>query len=102
MTEPEKNKKKEKVKNLIPLRKNVLLLVGMGYFMVLAVFIGIAWGCGTASEAFELVKSPLMALIGGSLALSKDLVDNILPDSLNNLNNDKPKSSNKNTDSGNN
>lgn len=27
-----------------------------------------------AEEAYEIVKSPLMALIGGSLAISKDLI----------------------------
>ncbi len=28
----------------------------------------------TAESAYEVVKSPLMALIGGSLAISKDLI----------------------------
>lgn len=28
----------------------------------------------TASDAYEVVKGPLMALIGGSLAISKDLI----------------------------
>ena len=28
----------------------------------------------TAEQAYDIVKSPLMALIGGSVALSKDLI----------------------------
>ena len=32
------------------------------------------WDGLTAEDAYEVVKSPFMALIGGSLAISKDLI----------------------------
>jgi len=59
----------------IRVRFNVLALVAMGYFALLVIFVSMAWGEMTATEAYDVVKSPFMALIGGSLAISKDLVD---------------------------
>lgn len=62
----------------IPWRKNVLVLVGAGYFVVLFVFGSLLYKGGmTVAEAYNVVEGPLMALIGGSLALSKDLVDDL-------------------------
>ena len=59
----------------VPLRINVLILVGAGYVSLLIIFGAMCWGGGmTAESAYEVVKSPLMALIGGSLAISKDLI----------------------------
>ena len=59
----------------IPFRKNVLVLVGTGYVTLLLVFLFLMWpGKATAEIAYEVVKGPLMALIGGSLAISKDLI----------------------------
>ena len=55
------------------LRVNVLLLIGFGYATVLVGFVSICAVQG-ATEAYDAVKEPLMALIGGSLALSKDLL----------------------------
>lgn len=65
----------EKLEMKFPWRKNVLVLVLTGFGSVLLIF----WflvnsGSFTAAEAYELVQSPLMALIGGSLALAKDLI----------------------------
>ena len=58
-----------------PIRTNVLLLVGGGYFALLFMFTVMAiWGEMKIDEAYEVVKGPLMALIGGSLAISKDLI----------------------------
>ena len=60
----------------IPLRKNVLVLVGAGYLTLLVVFFCMMWPGGAPAEvAYDVVKGPLMALIGGSLAISKDLIN---------------------------
>lgn len=60
---------------MTPLRINVLILVGAGYAALLIIFIAMVWPGGmTANDAYEVVKGPLMALIGGSLAISKDLI----------------------------
>ena len=60
----------------VPYRKNVLILVGAGYSALLVVFFFMMWPGGTTAEiAYEVVKGPLMALIGGSLAISKDLIN---------------------------
>ncbi|MDE0354119.1 MAG: hypothetical protein OXK20_00440 [Deltaproteobacteria bacterium] len=67
-------------KRVRPWRKNVLTLIAIGYVALLAVFFSIVWGENdggtqqTALSAYETIKEPLMALIGGSLALAKDLV----------------------------
>ncbi len=60
----------------LPIRINVVILMGLGYFTLLVMFGAMAWGGITADEAYEVIKGPLMALIGGSLAISKDLLDN--------------------------
>ncbi len=62
-------------KSQVPLRSNVLLLVGLGYVSVLAVFfLLISSGGLTAGQAYDAVNGPLMALVGGSIALAKDLL----------------------------
>ena len=58
----------------VVLRWNVLILIGAGYASLIIIFGAMSWGGLTAEEAYEVVKSPLMALIGGSLAISKDLI----------------------------
>ena len=55
-------------------RKNVLMLVGFGYATVVIIFIGVACSTATVAQAADIVQGPLLALIGGSLAISKDLV----------------------------
>lgn len=56
-------------------RKNVLALVGAGYATLLMMFFLMVYpGDMTPEGAYEIIKGPLMALIGGSLAISKDLI----------------------------
>ena len=57
-----------------PWRKNVLTLVGAGYGTILIVFGVLAAGELKAPEAYDAVQGPLMALVGGSLAIAKDLL----------------------------
>lgn len=56
------------------LRLNVLILMGGGYLTLIIIFIAMAWNGTTVDDAYDVVKGPLMALIGGSLAISKDLI----------------------------
>ena len=56
-----------------PWRKNIIIVIGGGYLAVLIVFGVLAYV--TPKEAFGAIEGPLMALIGGSLAVAKDLVD---------------------------
>lgn len=60
------------MKRTVLWRKNVLALVGAGYGTLLVVFGFMVWPGGmTPDTAYEVVKGPLMALIGGSLVLPK-------------------------------
>ena len=60
----------------IPLRKNVLILVGAGYVLVLFVFVMLILAGGMkVAEAYDIINGPVMALIGGSLAIAKDLIN---------------------------
>lgn len=67
-----------KQKCKIPWRKNVLLLVAFGYISLLLIYGGIfvleLIGKVKFSEVSDLLFGALMALIGGSLALGKDLI----------------------------
>lgn len=73
------------------IRPNVLILVGLGYIAVLIIFVAMVWKISHTSDAetlknviataYDVVKGPLMALIGGSLAISKDLIDDPEPPS---------------------
>lgn len=70
-------KKKEQQKVQVPVRKNVLFLVSLGYFSILVIFLTLAYKMDRGNaiiEAFDIVEGPLLALIGGSLAISKDLI----------------------------
>ena len=59
----------------IPWRKNVLTLVISGYIVVLVMFLlMVLKGDMTPTGAYDLIQGALMALIGGSLAISKDLI----------------------------
>ena len=56
-------------------RKNVLVLVGAGYFVTLVIFVAlVTTKTVTVDEAYNIIAGPLMALIGGSLAIAKDLI----------------------------
>ncbi len=60
----------------MPLRTNVLVLMLAGYLTVLLIFILLVFGSDEVdvTMAYDIVKGPLMALVGGSLAISKDLI----------------------------
>lgn len=68
-------------------RKNVLALVGMGYAATIIVFVALMAVNMSVSEAYDIVSAPLMALIGGSLAIAKDLIRSEDDDSSNGFNN---------------
>ena len=75
--ETEKGDSPERIRDYLatPIRLTVLLLVGAGYLTVLVMSTATVYqGTMKASEAYEVVKGPLMALIGGSMAIEKDLI----------------------------
>ncbi|MDE0412652.1 MAG: hypothetical protein OXI37_10640 [Gammaproteobacteria bacterium] len=57
------------------IRTNILTLMLLAYTAVLIVFLVLVW-CTEMStgDVWNCVEAPLMALIGGTLAISKDLV----------------------------
>ena len=58
-----------------PLRWNVLALMGAGYASVVTVYAGLIFFADEgAVDAYGVVEAPLMALIGGSVAIAKDLL----------------------------
>ena len=58
----------------LPWRKNVLALVGAGYATILLIYALMVFTGKNAIESYDAIKEPLMAVIGGSLAISKDLI----------------------------
>jgi len=59
----------------VRLRVNVLLIIGAGYLATGYVFYRIlGLENMTAEDAYDIVSAPLMTLIGGSLAIAKDLI----------------------------
>lgn len=63
------------MKKKIFIRKNVIILMGAAYATLILFFVVmVKWGGVSAKEAFDSLNSALMALIGGSLAISKDLI----------------------------
>ena len=59
-----------------PLRWNVLGLMFAGYLSVVLVYVGLIFFAGEdAPDAYGVVEAPLMALIGGSVAIAKDLLN---------------------------
>ena len=60
-------------KNGIPLRKNVLALMGIAYSILFLIFVVVAI-FDTPSSAYGIIGGPFVALIGGTLAIAKDLV----------------------------
>lgn len=62
-------------KKQVVMRWNVLYLMSLGYG-ILAILFGIiaATKDMTAVDAWNMLEAPLMALIGGTLAISKDLI----------------------------
>lgn len=63
------------MKTKVVMRWNVLYLMSAAYFILLVLFITIAFTKEmTAVDARNMLEAPLMALIGGTLAISKDLI----------------------------
>ncbi len=58
----------------LPWRKNVLAALFMAYFSLLAVFMLMLANGVQASDAFDAINVPFVALVGGTLAIVKDLV----------------------------
>lgn len=58
----------------IPIRWNVLVLFGIAFGSLLAIYASLLLLRVPGSEAYEYIREPLGVLIGGALALSKDLV----------------------------
>ena len=57
------------------IRWNVLILVLSGYLVLGGMFLVMTLGEGKApAESYEIIEAPLMALVGGSLAIAKDLL----------------------------
>lgn len=58
-----------------PWRKNVLWLVSFGYVATVGIFCVLVFVSKMdADAAFNIIQGPLMALIGGTLAIAKDLL----------------------------
>ena len=57
-------------------RTNVLVLMGLAYGSMLVIFWRLVSGDPglTVQDAWDVIEAPIMALIGGTLAISKDLV----------------------------
>ena len=66
--------KSKKAKKGVVLRTNVLYLMTVAYIIVLVIFVAIMENMG-AKEAWNVLEGPLTALIGGTLAISKDLIE---------------------------
>ena len=58
----------------IPIRWNVLMLFAIAFGSLLAVYASLLLIGIPGSDAYEYIREPLGVLIGGALALSKDLV----------------------------
>ena len=51
-----------------------MALIGCGYALLALIVVALAFAGNSVLEAVGAIKEPLMALVGGSLALSKDLI----------------------------
>jgi len=58
----------------IPWRKNVLVLLFLAYGSLMVLFVGMLFAGLGAKEAYDLIGVPFVALIGGTLAVVKDLL----------------------------
>ena len=58
----------------VPWRKNVLALLGTAYASLLGILILLIAVGVDAKEAYNVISVPFVALIGGTLAISKDLL----------------------------
>ena len=67
--------KENQSKNSIPWRKNVLTLLGIAYLSLFGLFLVMVYSEVDPKEAYNLVGVPFVALIGGTLAVAKDLIE---------------------------
>lgn len=60
----------------VAIKTNVLTLMITAYVAVLGMFALMVYGTEgiTATDAWDILEAPLMALLGGTLAISKDLI----------------------------
>ena len=60
----------------VAIKTNVLTLMITAYIAVFLMFALMVWGTENldATVAWDMLESPLMALLGGTLAISKDLI----------------------------
>ena len=61
-------------KVVTPVRLNVLILFAIAYGLLAFIYC-LLINTGTGQEAFALIENPLLVLIGGTVAVVKDLVD---------------------------
>ena len=62
--------------NSRPWRKNVLTLMLLAYSSLLGIFLIMILAGAKPKEAYDLIGVPFVALVGGTLAVAKDLTDN--------------------------
>lgn len=55
-------------------RPNLLIVIVVAYAAVVGIFCLMLWNGVDAKTAFDLVSTPFIALIGGTLAIAKDLI----------------------------
>ena len=58
----------------IPFRKNVLALFALAYGSLIALFIIMVVNNTSPKDAYDMIGVPFVALIGGTLAVAKDLI----------------------------
>ena len=58
----------------LPWRKNVLAALLLAYASLLVVFVVMLWAGAEPKDAFDAINVPFVALVGGTLAIVKDLV----------------------------
>ena len=58
-----------------PWRKNVLAILAIAYAVTAGIFVVLVFKMKMSAEtAYDIIQAPFMTLIGGSLAIAKDLV----------------------------
>ena len=69
----------------VVIRTNVLTLMIVAYITIFLMFFVVAFATElTAESAWDILLAPLMALLGGTLAISKDLISDDQEPSTNN------------------
>ncbi len=75
MSEPANNESKPKrPKCITPIRINVLTLLLVTYGAIVGLFMAMIVNGAEPKEAWDMVSVPFVALVGGTLAVAKDLI----------------------------